>query len=154
MRRSWLATPAVAAVMVLAACGNDPGSGSQGAGSAGQTQSTNLSGTVVVKRATAAAGFDDVAAIDTAFNRMGIPMHGRKACYSSGDYNSMASNLAGASGSSGRAPTLIAWALARAAFRRQESRGGHFRTDFPHTDPSWRVRQAVSCDGWSRLVVE
>jgi hypothetical protein len=54
-----------------------------------------LSGTVVVKRATAAAGFDDVAAIDTAFNRMGIPMHGRKACYSSGDYNSMASNLAG-----------------------------------------------------------
>jgi hypothetical protein len=55
-----------------------------------------LSGTVVVKRATAAAGFDDVAAIDTAFNRMGIPMHGRKACYSSGDYNSMASNLAGA----------------------------------------------------------
>jgi hypothetical protein len=54
----------------------------------------SLSGTVVVKRTGAAAGFDDVAAIDTAFNRMGIPMHGRKACFSSGDYNSMASNLA------------------------------------------------------------
>lgn len=53
-----------------------------------------LTGTVVVKRTAAAAGFDDVAAIDTAFNRMGIPMHGRKACFSSGDYNSMASNLA------------------------------------------------------------
>lgn len=53
-----------------------------------------LTGTVVVKRTAAAAGFDDVAAIDTAFNRMGIPMGDRRACYSSGDYNSMASNLA------------------------------------------------------------
>lgn len=53
-----------------------------------------LTGTVVVKRIGAASGFDDVAEIDTAFNRMGIPMHGRKACYSSGDYNKMASNLA------------------------------------------------------------
>ncbi len=27
---------------------------------------------------------------------------------------------------------LIAWLMARAAFRRQESRGAHYRTDFPH----------------------
>lgn len=53
-----------------------------------------LTGTVFVKRTAAASGFDDVAAIDTAFNRMGVPMSERKALYSSGDYNSMASNLA------------------------------------------------------------
>lgn len=53
-----------------------------------------LTGTVVVKRTTAAAGFDDVAAIDTAFNRLGIPMNDRKACFSTQDYNGMASNLA------------------------------------------------------------
>ena len=53
-----------------------------------------LQGTVFVKRTSAASGFDDVAAIDTAFNRMGIPMSDRKAMYSSADYNSMASNLA------------------------------------------------------------
>jgi hypothetical protein len=49
-----------------------------------------LTGTVFVKRTTAAAGFDDVAAMDNAFNRMGVPMDGRKALYSSADYNSMA----------------------------------------------------------------
>lgn len=54
-----------------------------------------LSGTIFVKRTAAAAGFDDVAAIDTAMNRVGIQMDGRVAAYSSGDYNSMASNLAG-----------------------------------------------------------
>jgi hypothetical protein len=54
-----------------------------------------LTGTVVVKRTAAASGFDDVAAIDTAFNRVGVPMFDRKAVYSSSDYNSMASNLAG-----------------------------------------------------------
>lgn len=54
-----------------------------------------LTGTVTVKRNTAAAGFDDVAAIDTAFNRLGVPMEMRKAVYSSQDYNGMASNLAG-----------------------------------------------------------
>lgn len=54
-----------------------------------------LTGTVVSKRTTAASGFDDVADIDTMFNRMGVPMENRKAVYSSRDYNSMASNLAG-----------------------------------------------------------
>lgn len=53
-----------------------------------------LTGTVVVKRTTAATGFDDVAAIDTAFNRLGVNMFDRKAFYSSADYNAMASNLA------------------------------------------------------------
>lgn len=53
-----------------------------------------LQGSIVVKRSTTASGFDDVAALDTAMNRMGISMNDRKAFYSSGDYNSMASNLA------------------------------------------------------------
>lgn len=51
-------------------------------------------GTIVVKRTTAAAGFDDVAAIDTVMNEQGVSMSDRKAFYSSTDYNSMASNLA------------------------------------------------------------
>lgn len=53
-----------------------------------------LTGTVVVKRTTAATGFDDVAAADTAFNRNGIPMNDRYMALSSADYNNMASNLA------------------------------------------------------------
>ena len=53
-----------------------------------------LTGTVVVKRTAAATGFDDVAAIDDAMNRMGIQMEGRRLRLPSNHYNSMASNLA------------------------------------------------------------
>jgi hypothetical protein len=60
-----------------------------------------LTGTVFVKRPSAASGFDDIAACDTAFNRNGVPMDNRKALLSSGDYNSMASNLATATRSFG-----------------------------------------------------
>jgi hypothetical protein len=60
-----------------------------------------LTGTVFVKRSGAAAGFDDVAAIDNAFNRVGVPMSGRKAIYSSQDYNAMASGLAASTRSFG-----------------------------------------------------
>lgn len=52
-----------------------------------------------------------------------------------------------------RAATLIAWLLAVAALRREESRGGHHRTDFPETLPAWKLRQAVTTAGWSRLPV-
>jgi L-aspartate oxidase len=52
-----------------------------------------------------------------------------------------------------RAATLIALLLAEAAFRRRESRGGHFRSDFPQTSPEWRLRQAVSRGGWARLAL-
>lgn len=60
-----------------------------------------LTGTVFVKRSSAAAGFDDVAACDNAFNRNGIAMDSRKLLLSSGDYNSMASNLAASTRSFG-----------------------------------------------------
>lgn len=53
-----------------------------------------LTGTIFVKRSAAATGFDDVAAIDNAMNRMGINSGDRHAWYSSSDYNNMASNLA------------------------------------------------------------
>lgn len=71
-----------------------------------------LQGTVVVKRTAAASGFDDVAAIDETFNRMGIGMADRKAFYSSGNYNSMASNLA-ARTLGGSAKSLNAYEKAR-----------------------------------------
>jgi L-aspartate oxidase len=51
----------------------------------------------------------------------------------------------------GRAATLVAWLMAGAADRRLESRGGHYRVDFPEPDPAWRVRQAVDRRGWWRL---
>jgi hypothetical protein len=51
-------------------------------------------GSLVIKRTTAATGFDDIAAMDVAFNRVGVAYNDRKAFLSSGDYNAMASNLA------------------------------------------------------------
>ena len=53
-----------------------------------------LTGSLVVKRTVGASGFDDLAAVDTAMNRVGIDMNFRKIFLSSADYNSMASNLA------------------------------------------------------------
>lgn len=60
-----------------------------------------LTGTVFVKRTSAAAGFDDIAACDNAFNRVGVAMGDRRICLSSADYNAMASGLAGSNRSFG-----------------------------------------------------
>jgi L-aspartate oxidase len=38
---------------------------------------------------------------------------------------------------------LVGWQMARAALGRRESRGAHYRHDFPETLPSWRRRLAV-----------
>lgn len=52
-------------------------------------------GTLVVKRTTAASGFDDVALMDAIMNEQGVQAFDRYAAFSSRDYNNMASNLAG-----------------------------------------------------------
>jgi L-aspartate oxidase len=51
----------------------------------------------------------------------------------------------------GRAATLVAWLMALAADRRTESRGGHYRVDFPAPDEAWAHRQTVDRAGWGRL---
>jgi L-aspartate oxidase len=48
-----------------------------------------------------------------------------------------------------RPALLVATLLARAALRREESRGGHYRTDFAETRPKWQVHQIVSPSGWA-----
>ena len=52
-------------------------------------------GTLVVKRTTAAAGFDDVAQCEAIMNEQGVPNYDRYIALSTRDYNGMASNLAG-----------------------------------------------------------
>lgn len=52
-------------------------------------------GTLIVKRTTAAAGFDDVAQCEAIFNEQGIQAFDRYLALSTRDYNGMASNLAG-----------------------------------------------------------
>lgn len=52
-------------------------------------------GTLVVKRTTAASGFDDVAQAEAIFNEQGVPGFERYMALSTRDYNGMANNLAG-----------------------------------------------------------
>ncbi|WP_202741489.1 P22 phage major capsid protein family protein [Acinetobacter sp. 'aerobic (ED)'] len=53
-----------------------------------------LQGTLVVKRTSAASGFDDVALADAIMNERGIEMNNRRIALSTRDYNSMAGDLA------------------------------------------------------------
>jgi len=54
-----------------------------------------LQGTLVVKRTTAASGFDDVAQCEAIMNEQGVVDYERYLALSTRDYNGMASNLAG-----------------------------------------------------------
>ena len=60
-----------------------------------------LQGTLVVKRTTAASGFDDVAQCEAIMNEQGVQFEDRYLALSTRDYNGMASNLQTASRSFG-----------------------------------------------------
>jgi len=68
-----------------------------------------LQGTLVVKRTTAASGFDDVAQADTLMNESGVPQFDRYLALSSRDYNGMANNLSALSRSFGNPKTNTAY---------------------------------------------
>lgn len=44
----------------------------------------------------------------------------------------------------------IAWLILNTAVFRTESRGGHYREDFPKPDPQWRVHTVVQGQHWER----
>lgn len=68
-----------------------------------------LQGTMVIKRTTAAAGFDDVAQCDTIMNEGGVPQFDRYMALSSRDYNGMANNLSALSRSFGNTKSNTAY---------------------------------------------
>jgi L-aspartate oxidase len=43
-------------------------------------------------------------------------------------------------------PALVALLIGVAALRRCESRGGHFRSDFPAPDPAWQQRHTLTLE--------
>jgi hypothetical protein len=87
-------------------------------------------GTQFVKRASAASGFDDVAAMAKIFNEQGIPMQGRKAVFAPGDWNGMMSNLQQASRSFG---DNISDDALKNAYINQISSFGVFMLDYAQT---------------------
>lgn len=44
----------------------------------------------------------------------------------------------------------IAWLILKSAAFRTESRGGHFRQDYPQTSPEWQVHTVVERDRWQK----
>jgi hypothetical protein len=68
-----------------------------------------LQGTLVVKRTTAASGFDDVAQADTLMNESGVPQFDRYMALASRDYNGMANNLSALSRSFGNTKSNTAY---------------------------------------------
>lgn len=64
-----------------------------------------LLGSVVIKRTSAASGYDDAAQIDSALNEIGITTSDRKWALSSRDYNNMAKDLANRSTMTGKPTT-------------------------------------------------
>ena len=71
----------------------------------------SLQGSLVVKRTTAATGFDDVALCEAICNEQGVPMEDRFMGLNTRDYNGMASDLAKRQTMAGRPETAYAKAL-------------------------------------------
>ena len=45
----------------------------------------------------------------------------------------------------------IAYLILSSAIFRTESRGGHYRLDYPHTSPDWQVHTTVQNHHWSTI---
>jgi L-aspartate oxidase len=50
--------------------------------------------------------------------------------------------------------TIAARLIAASAWRRHESRGGHYRSDFPESSDSWRQRAYLSLEDANKIVAE
>jgi len=48
----------------------------------------------------------------------------------------------------------VAYLILKSANYRTESRGGHYRQDFPETDPAWEVHTVVQGDRWWQVSVD
>src|SRR6266851_1888761 len=56
-------------------------------------------------------------------------------------------------GGGGADPALVALLIATAALAREESRGGHWRADFPHPSPAWARRLVQRVDDTGTRVI-
>jgi hypothetical protein len=74
-----------------------------------------MTGTCVVKRTSAATGFDDLAQAEALFNEIGVQMGDRYAAFGTRDYNGMASELQKASRSFGNKMSDTAYSRAKIA---------------------------------------
>lgn len=84
-------------------------------------------GTLVVKRSSAASGFDDVALVEALMNEQGVPMEDRYLALSTRDYNGMASDLAKNTRSFGNE---ISDGALRRAFVGQVASFGTYKLDY------------------------
>ena len=88
-------------------------------------------GTLVVKRVSAATGFDDVAQCEAIFNEQGVQDFDRYLALSTRDYNGMASNLAGRQTLQGKALTAY-----DRAFVGQIASFGTYKLDYANRIPA------------------